>query len=64
MAALTSPDRTRRNVIHELYHWDGVRGHLDLGYHNNNQDNAATWVMTVNNADAYSELAQDLYEQP
>ena len=50
--------------VHELHHWDGLRGHLDLGYHKNNQDNKTTWVVAVNNADAYSELAQDLYEQP
>ena len=50
--------------VHELHHWDGARGHLDLGYHKNNQDNDTTWVVAVNNADAYSELAQDLYEQP
>lgn len=50
--------------VHEMHHWDVPRGHLDLGYHKNNQDNQTTWVVAVNNADAYSELAQDLYEQP
>ncbi len=50
--------------VHEMHHWDAGRGHLDLGYHKNNQDNNTTWVVAVNNADAYSELAQDLYEQP
>lgn len=50
--------------IHELHHWDAARGHLDLGYHKNNADNKTTWVVAVNNADAYSELVQDLYEQP
>ncbi|MDJ1420385.1 MAG: M35 family metallo-endopeptidase [Candidatus Methanoperedens sp.] len=50
--------------IHELHHWDAIRGHLDLGYHKNNTDNKTTWIVAVNNADAYSELAQDLYEQP
>jgi len=52
------------SFIHELHHWDGLRGHLDLGYHRNNADNHTTWIVAVNNADAYSELAQDLYEQP
>jgi len=33
---------------------------MDLGYHKNNQDNDTTWVVAVNNADAYSELGQDL----
>jgi hypothetical protein len=50
--------------IHEMHHWDALRGHLDLGYHKNNQDNNTSWIVAVNNADAYSELAQDLYEQP
>jgi len=50
--------------IHEMHHWDATRGHLDLGYHKNNEDSRTTWVVAVNNADAYSELAQDLYEQP
>lgn len=50
--------------VHEMHHWDALRGHLDLGYHTNNQDNHTTWAVAVNNADAYSELAQDLYEQP
>jgi hypothetical protein len=50
--------------VHELHHWDAGRGHLDLGYHKNNQDSGTTWVVAVNNADAYSELAQDLFEQP
>lgn len=50
--------------VHEMHHWDAGRGHLDLGYHKNNQDHHTTWIVAVNNADAYSELAQDLYEQP
>lgn len=52
------------SFIHEMHHWDTPRGHLDLGYHQNNVDNDTTWIVAVNNADAYSELAQDLYEQP
>jgi hypothetical protein len=52
------------SFIHELHHWDASRGHLDLGYHRNNTDNKTTWIVAVNNADAYSELAQDLFEQP
>ncbi|MCP4157312.1 MAG: DUF4157 domain-containing protein [bacterium] len=63
---LNSESLTERgeSFIHELHHWDPIRGHLDLGYHQNNQDNNTTWLVAVNNADAYSELAQDLYEQP
>jgi hypothetical protein len=49
--------------VHEMHHWDVPRGHLDLGYHKNNADNHVSWITSVNNADAYSELAQDLYEQ-
>lgn len=52
------------SFIHEMHHWDPSRGHLDLGYHRNNADNNTTWIVAVNNADAYSELAQDLFEQP
>jgi hypothetical protein len=51
-------------AIHEVHHWDLLRGHLDLGYHENNSDADTIWIVAVNNADAYSELAQDLYEQP
>lgn len=50
-------------LIHELHHWDGARGHLDLGYHKNNKDAGTSWLVAVNNADSYSELAQDLFEQ-
>lgn len=50
--------------IHEMHHWDVPRGHLDLGYHRNNADAHTSWLVAVNNADAYSELVQDLYEQP
>ncbi len=49
--------------IHEILHWK--LGILDLGsYHKNNKDNKTSWPVAVNTADAYSELAQDLYEQP
>ena len=51
-------------LIHEIHHWDVLRGHLDLGYHGNNQDANTIWIVAVNNADSYSELCQDLYEQP
>jgi Domain of unknown function (DUF4157)/Lysine-specific metallo-endopeptidase len=49
------------SFIHELLH---MNGSLDLGYHRNNADNDTVWSVAVNNADAFSELAQDLYEQP
>ena len=58
------PNECGETFIHEIHHWDGSRGHFDLKYHVNNFDNDATWIISVNNADAYSELAQDLYEQP
>lgn len=51
-------------LIHELHHLDPLRGHLDLGYHGNNRDAGTSWLVAVNNADSYSELCQDLYEQP
>ncbi len=52
---------TGETFIHELQH---LRVSFDLGYHRNNQDNDTIWSVAVNNADAFSELAQDLYEQP
>jgi hypothetical protein len=51
-------------LIHELHHWDPLRGHLDLGYHGNQRDVDTVWIVAVNNADSYSELVQDLYEGP
>lgn len=51
-------------LIHELHHLDKMRGHFDLGYHNNNEDAQTSWPVAVNNADSYSELVQDLWEQP
>jgi hypothetical protein len=49
-------------LIHELHHWDSVRGHLDLGYHDEQQDADTIWPVAVNNADAYSMLVLDLYQ--
>jgi hypothetical protein len=48
-------------IIHELFH---LQGAFDLGYHKNNEDADRWWSAAINNADAFSELAQDLYEQP
>lgn len=47
-------------LIHEIHHWDPLRGHLDLGYHGNQRNVGTNWLVAVNNADAYSELVQDL----
>ena len=60
---LNDSDRTEQaeTAIHELHHWDPPRGQLDLGYHGNNENADTIWIVAVNNADSYSELAQDLY---
>lgn len=60
----SSLNEQAETLIHELHHWDGLRGHLDLGYHVNGEDAETSWPIAVNNADAYSELAQDLFERP
>jgi Domain of unknown function (DUF4157)/Lysine-specific metallo-endopeptidase len=56
-----SVTETGEEFIHEHQH---LRGSFDLGYHRNNVDNDTVWSVAINNADAFSELAQDLYEQP
>lgn len=51
-------------LIHEIHHSDPARGQLDLGYQGNEGNPGTYWIIAVNNADAYSELCQGLYEKP